>query len=140
MSSSRAYRVVVDTNIFVSALLWGGNPQKVILAWLDDAIYLLLSPFLASEIIVTLAHFGLPPSDLKRIEEILESHTIKIIPKKLVTVCRDPKDNNILDLCVAGRADYLITGDKDLLVLRVIKNTKIVTPSGFLKLLFSRFH
>ena len=50
-------------------------------------------------------------------------------------ICRDPKDNKFIDLAVNGFADFLITGDQDLLSLKVVDDTKIVTPRAFLDLL-----
>ena len=56
----------------------------------------------------------------------------KIVPTTSVqTQCRDPKDNFLLELAVDGKADYLITGDNDLLVLGTFKKTKIVTIAEF---------
>ena len=72
-----------------------------------------------------------------RIEEILE--TIEefadfVDVTTVVDICRDPKDNFLLSLCVDGQADFLLTGDKDLLDLTVFENTSIMTISNFLKL------
>ena len=49
-----------------------------------------------------------------------------------ISICRDEKDNFLLDLAIDGKADYLITGDKDLLVLEQIENTKIITMNQFI--------
>ncbi|NJN72953.1 MAG: putative toxin-antitoxin system toxin component, PIN family [Limnothrix sp. RL_2_0] len=49
-------------------------------------------------------------------------------------VSRDPKDNKFLELAVDGNADYLITGDQDLLILHPFQKTQIITPAQFLKL------
>ena len=125
MSSSTAYRVVIDTNVFVSAILWGGNPQKVIQRWLDGAIRIYLSPFLASEIEMLLTRFGVTDEDKKRFLDLLEAHALKVAPKHTIPLCRDPKDNTLLELAVWTDADYLITGDKDLLVLKKVENTTI---------------
>lgn len=54
--------------------------------------------------------------------------------KSVVSVCRDTKDNKFLELCIDGKADYLITGDQDLLTLNYFKETKIITPTVFLNL------
>ena len=133
MSSSTAYRVVIDTNVFVSAILWGGNPQKVVDSWLSGTIQIYLSPFLASEIEMLLIRFGVADEDKTRFLTLLESHAIKAVPKHTQTRSRVPKDNALLDLTVWTEADYLITGDKDLLVLKKVEKTPIVTPAQFLK-------
>jgi putative PIN family toxin of toxin-antitoxin system len=51
--------------------------------------------------------------------------------KSKIDICRDVKDNFLLNLAVDGKADYLITGDKDLLILEQIENTKIITMNEF---------
>ena len=53
--------------------------------------------------------------------------------KETITVCRDPKDNMILELATSGQADFIITGDKDLLVLNPFRSIRILTPAEFLK-------
>ncbi len=62
---------------------------------------------------------------LVRIGEFIE-------PKIEITECRDPKDNKFLELAVAGNADCIVTGDKDLLVLDPFRNIRIITPKEFL--------
>ncbi len=53
---------------------------------------------------------------------------------EIITECRDPKDNKYLELAVSGRADYLITGDQDLLILNPWRNLKIITAPEFFSL------
>ena len=62
--------------------------------------------------------------------------TAKIVyPAKRVSVCRDPKDNMILNCCLAAKAEFLVTGDKDLLdIINLPFNLKIITPKEFLKM------
>lgn len=131
--SSPKPRVVVDTNVFVSAFVWGGYPQKVITEWLDDKFVLPLSPFLLTEILKTLKKFDFTEEDLQELRSLLESRTLQIIPPLKVAHCRDPKDNQILDLCWAGQARFLVTGDKDLLTLKSFRGTKILRPKDFLE-------
>jgi len=135
MNWSIKLRVVVDTNVFISGLLWGGNPGKILNLWLWGKFNLLMSPYLCFEILDVYQKFDNPSQDIEKLRLYLETKTIKIIPKKKVRVCRDPKDNQILALCWVGQADFLITGDKDLLSLKEFKNTKIVRPKEFLKII-----
>lgn len=135
MNWSTKLRVVVDTNVFISGLLWGGNPGKILNLWLWGKFNLLMSPYLCFEILDVYQKFDNPSQDTEKLRLYLETKTIKIIPKKKVRVCRDPKDNQILTLCWVGQADFLITGDKDLLSLKEFKNTKIVKPKEFLKII-----
>jgi len=128
-------RVVIDTNVFISAFLWGGTPQKVVNRWLEGGFRLLVSPFLISEILLVLERFSFPPQDCQKIKTFLETQGIKIIPQEATKICRDPKDNQILDLCLKGKANFLVTGDKDLLAIKKFFATKIVSPRRFLELI-----
>ena len=64
-----------------------------------------------------------------------EAFTDLIQVKSVVNVCRDPKDNFLLALAKDGKADYLLTGDKDLLDLRKFGKTKIITITDFIKVM-----
>ena len=55
-----------------------------------------------------------------------------IEPKTKITVCRDPKDNKFLELAVAGKANCIVTGDKDLLVLHPFRGINIISPADFI--------
>lgn len=130
--SSIKLRVVIDTNIFISALLWGGKLAKIFDLYKGNKILLLLSAELVTEIFKVLRKFKYSEEKRQELKSLLEKQSIKISPKSSVKICRDPKDNYVLDLCVAGKADFLITGDQDLLTLEQIEKTKIITPQEFL--------
>ncbi|MBL7159252.1 putative toxin-antitoxin system toxin component, PIN family [Candidatus Microgenomates bacterium] len=136
MNSSKRPRVIVDTNVFISAIFWGGNPLKVINLWRVEEKYdLIISPEILAEIISKLKYkFFLPQSLLNEWKELLTSRAILIIPKDKVNLCRDSQDNILLESALAGKTDFLITGDKDLLSLKQFKKTQIVSPKQFLKL------
>jgi len=136
MPSLTKLRVVIDTNVFISGLEWGGQPTKVINLWLEDKFLLLISPYLAHEIISVYERFANPEAEVKQLQYYLESKALHVLPAKTVAVCRDSKDNQILDLCLAGRANYLVTGDKDLLALKEFHLTKICLPKQFLSIYY----
>lgn len=127
-------RVVLDSNIFVSAIVWGGNPEKVLNLWLEEEFILFISPKILLEILMVLAKFQIPAGLIGKIKSLIENHAEKIIPKSDFKACRDPKDNLFLNLCFDCRADYLVTGDKDLLSLKKFKGTKILKPQEFLRI------
>lgn len=58
-----------------------------------------------------------------------------VIPQRRIEVCRDRSDNMVLEAAVAGQADYIVTGDEDLLVLRLFEGIRIVEPAEFLRAL-----
>lgn len=126
----------MDTNVFLSGILFGGNPRSVVEAWLDNQFILCLSPELKAEILNKLRlKFLVPNSILGYVEEALEVKSEKYVPKTKVNVCKDPDDNFLLELAQEAHADYLVSGDKFVLELKKYKSAKIVTPREFLEIL-----
>ena len=126
------YRVVLDTNVFISGLLYGGNCEKILELFEKDRIKLLISPKTHAELLIKLKEFNLADEFIEKHNILIQAKAIKILPKKKVKLSRDPKDNMFLELCLAGNGDYLISGDRDLIDLKSFKNTQIITPKEFL--------
>lgn len=125
--------VVFDTNVWLSAFLFGEKPKKAIdLAFKTARIF--CSIFILEEIRKVLKEdFHLPQ---EKIEELTEAilDLVEIIPimgnvKDLVC---DPKDNPIIETALTAKAKYLVTGDKHLLTLRKHQDVQIVTVDQFL--------
>ena len=127
-------KVVIDTNIWISYLLGSllqGMDEKI----LSKEIKVVVSDELLKEI----SEVSSRPKfknifTAKRIKELfslLDSYAIVVSPSQKVNVCRDGKDNFLLEVALEGEADYLVTGDEDLLVLDPFHNTKIVKPKDF---------
>jgi len=132
MNLSTGPRVVIDTNVLISGFYWSGTPKQIIRLWLKGKFRLYASPGTAAELISLLIRFEVPQAKIRNIKKILTTHSIRIIPQQKVIFCRDPKDNQFLELCLAASADYLVTGDKDLLVLKKFGQTQIFSPKQFL--------
>lgn len=130
--SSLRPNVVIDTNVFLSGLFFGGNPEKILRLWQNGEIEVLLSPELAAEIISKTKKFNSEQKFLEEWAYILNYGTTHVLVKETVSLCRDPKDNMLLALAKQGHADYLITGDKDLLSLKTLTPTRILSPREFL--------
>ena len=137
-------RVVVDTNLIVSAFLWGGPPEKLINELLTRGIPMLTTQAMIDELDATLrkpkfigrfqAH-GVTPDDLiDTYRHITEFVTPAEIPDNSV---RDPKDKIILAAAVGGSASHLISGDKDLITLQQYNEVIILTVAQFLTMLTS---
>ncbi|MEK7119105.1 MAG: putative toxin-antitoxin system toxin component, PIN family [Patescibacteria group bacterium] len=126
---------MVDTNIFVSGILYGGNAEAVLRLFQSTRIEVVMSPDVLAEILITLQKFSVPQSTLDELSDLLQSKAGKVNPKERIRLSRDPKDNMLLEAAVAGRADYLVTGDKDLLTLGSHGRTLIVTPKAFLDIM-----
>jgi putative PIN family toxin of toxin-antitoxin system len=132
-------RVVIDTNVLLSGLLFGGTSERIRDLWVSGRLVPLLSRETFAEFRRVLAYpkFRLTPAEITMIveEELLPYAEVIAATVDASGVCRDPHDDKFLSLAASGRADYLITGDQDLLVLRSFKNVRIVTLSEFAGLL-----
>jgi putative PIN family toxin of toxin-antitoxin system len=132
-------RVVFDTNVLVSALLFeNSTPAQAFFAALKSGEVLLSAP-LAEEISRIIYHpkFDRYLTDEQRADFItaLVEATALVEIKDTITVCRDPKDNMILELAVSGKAEVIVTGDSDLLVLNPFEQISILSPKDFLETL-----
>lgn len=130
--------LVLDTNIIVSAILAKTGKARQALDKAQDMGHVLMSTSVLAEIETVL----LRPKFDKYISQ-LERHffltnflkTVKFIAEtEVVTVCRDPQDDKILNLALSGRAEYIISGDQDLLVLNPFRGVQIITIGTFLQI------
>jgi putative PIN family toxin of toxin-antitoxin system len=131
----RVERVVLDTNVLISAALSPlGNPFAC-LRWVLDNATLIVSRELLEELETRLARpkFNKYVDHSRRRAFIsdLSLSAAHVELSGVVTVCRDPDDNKLLEIAIVGRADCLVTGDEDLLVLDPFKGVPILTPAGF---------
>ena len=133
-------RAVFDTNVLVSALLFEqSTPAQAFFAVLQDG-EVLISAALAYEISTILQR---KKFDRYLSEEHREAFLIALVQTstlvevtKTITACRDPKDNMLLELAVSGKADVIVTGDSDLLVLHPFEKIDILRPEAFLTAYF----
>lgn len=127
-------KVVIDTNTLISALGWKGNPHKVLQKVTNGEIELIISFEQFDELSKVLDYPRLRFSEeQKQILKDLILEVAKFVkPLERVTVVRDKLDNMIIEEAIAGKADYIITGDRDLHDLGRFRNIKIVTAREFL--------
>lgn len=130
-------KIVLDTNMFLSAILYGGMVKTIFDLVLDNKLELYVSPDLKTEVLKKLMELGASEEIMLEASIFLNIKGVSIVPNIDVTVCRDPEDNYLLELAEASRADYIITRDKDLLELpqNAWKETKIIKPEEFLPML-----
>ena len=136
-------RIVIDANVLISAAFGGTPLDAVSKAFSVGEVY--LSPAVAAEIEGTIGRLS-PKLGQERTKILstlwrrFRSFCQVLEPGRKVSVCRDPKDDAYLSLCAAAGADWLITGDKDLLAVDpekvpvLPKGLKIVTPRQFLEI------
>ena len=128
-------RVVFDTNVLLSAFLFGGKSLDAIEAGMNSGAEFFISAFILREFSEKLkGKFRIPSAEISRYTELLDTVFRKVTPSNEVpTACDDEDDNEILRLTEFVHADYLITGDKDLLKLNTFLQTKILSPAEFSK-------
>lgn len=127
--------VILDTNVILSGVLYGGNPKALLDAVQEEKIALYMSSSLEWEVEEKLIQkFQVRASFLETVKKIF-SHAVYVIPQEKVTACKDPKDNFLLELAQASQADYLVSGDTDLLVLSSWQSTQIIRPAEAVKTL-----
>jgi putative PIN family toxin of toxin-antitoxin system len=128
------YRVVIDTNLFVSSF-WGGKPKKLIDLFIKGKIQLLISPQILEEISRVLKEILGDDSEINYFIKLISLNSIEIIPNVTLQVIKeDPSDNKFLECAVVGKADYIISGDKHLLDLRKYQGIPIIKVDEFLKI------
>jgi len=141
-------RVLIDTNVFISYLLSSQGAsviQEVFAAWLGGELTLLVPEALLDEIPETVKTKPrlakrIPPKNLEEFLATIQelSEEVPQIKNPIPTVTRDPKDDYLLAYALVGGADYLVTGDEDLIALQgQIRELEILTPRQFSKLLSS---
>lgn len=131
---SNSLRVVVDTNVIVSALVFGGKPLQLIETLLELGT-IVISPELISEA-RRIIHSKFPSfiEELKRFEGLAKRDGLTVLLGGFhVVVSRDPDDDMVIETALAGKCQYIISGDKDLLLIKNYRGIKILKPSEFLK-------
>lgn len=133
-------RVVLDTNILVSALISSaGNPALIYSAWEDGTFTLLICTEHLAELRATLQKPRvadlIKPHHAGRLVNQIRRLAVDVGPLPRVRRSPDPNDDFLLAMSEAGKADYLVTGDKaGLLFLRRHKTTQIISASDFVAL------
>lgn len=129
-------RVVLDTNVCISAILFGGKPEVIIDLARRGKIEVIISEFIIGEIADILRRkFEWGNWQILEALEELREFTNLVIPRERVSIIsEDPIDNRILECALEGKADYIVSGDKrHLLPLKEFKGIKIISVSDFLE-------
>ncbi len=127
-------KIIIDTNLWISFII-SKKLHIIDEIVLNKEIQILFCDELLIELEQTLAkpklEIFIKNFSLFEMLDVFERYIVTIEIQSNINICRDIKDNFLLNLAVDGNADYLITGDKDLLILEQIENTKIITINEF---------
>jgi uncharacterized protein len=133
-------RVVIDTNVLLAALLWRGPPYALLEQARNGAITFLSSPELLAELTEVLARpkfdVILSRSETSREQMLMQVRLLVDItdpPPLAKPVCRDPDDDAVLALALATQADFIVSGDEDLLSLNIFEGIPILNPAQALQ-------
>ncbi len=135
-------RLVLDINTIVSGLLWHGNEFELLEKIESGQAHMLINPEMLAELHRVL-HYpkinslitksGL--ADEQLFQKIISLSHLAIGPKLNIAMCRDIEDNKVLECAINGKADFIISGDEDLLALKEFKGIKITKTSDVLNML-----
>jgi uncharacterized protein len=137
------YKIVLDANVFVSAVIKGqSNPGRILDLVRKEKALLVLSPDILLEIATVLTYpklrkiHGLSLKEIKSHVKRLESISKTVIPAQHIDIIKeDPSDNIYLECAVEGEADFIISGDHHLTDLKSYAGVRIVNPAAFLTIL-----
>lgn len=129
-------KIVLDTNMIISASVFGGMVEEIIDLIISNKLKFFISSDLTKEVFKKLNEFQASKAVINKVITVMGKGTV-VIPKIKVIACRDPKDNFVLELAETANVDYIITRDKDLLDLpnQNWKQIKIFKPEEFLPIL-----
>ena len=132
-------RAVIDTNVFISGIFFSGPPARILNAWQNKKLQIVLS----QEVLVEyqkVAHelsSQYPAIDILPIIEMVTIHGEFVDTKGTeITICEDPDDNKFIECAIAGNCTAIVSGDKHLLKLEKYKNVTIFNPRNFVEKLF----
>ncbi len=123
-------RIVVDTNILISALGWKGNEYNLVRKVFQRELDISISPELLDEFrgVASRSKLGFSSEAIEEFVDVLIRLADVVVPKRKVSVIEgDPADNRVLECALASKADLLVSGDRHLLKLGEYKGIRIVS-------------
>ena len=128
-------KVVLDTNVLISAIMFGGKSREILEMGISGKIRIATSQDILKELAGVLVDKKFRASVLfvqQTIHELSEICEVVIVTDEINAIKDDPDDNRILECAVSSKADYIVSGDAHLLSLKHFKRIKIYSPSDFL--------
>lgn len=131
-------RVVVDTNVLISGILWEGNESELLKMCKINELTNLTSPPIIEELerVISSEKFRLTEREVNSVIELVLSFSTLVFPTiKIEAIISDTTDNKILECAVDGKANYMVSGDKHLLDLKKYRKIPILNARDVLKVL-----
>ena len=138
-------RAVLDSNVVISAtLIRGGNEDRILRAWRRGAFELVLSPAILEEMARALSYERLSQArwmteaEMLALLQALGEESVLVSRRPEVRISRDPEDDKFLAAAIEAEARYVVSGDKDLLVVGTHHGVRVISPAAFLRILRER--
>lgn len=127
------WRVVLDTNVLISAYQFGDKPETILELAQNRAFVSLTSEPLRDELVRVLNEkFPMAPELIREACARFWEASAWVVPRLRICLCSDDADNRVLECAAEGQAGYIVTGDRDLLTLAPVPALTILTPDAFL--------
>lgn len=127
-------KIVLDTNVIISGIFFSGAPNKILKVWRAGKLDLVVSKSIMNEYsrVAGILRKRFPAVDIEAILELIELGAENVYPSPLpAPVCEDPDDDKFLECALAGKAGFIISGDKLLLKTSGYRGIHVVTPRSF---------
>ena len=127
-------RVILDTNIFISALL-GGSLAVIVDEWKAGKFKLVLTDAIAREYleVINRPKFKIPPGEIVAVSDyLLQLGEFVTLQEEIHVIVADPTDNKFLEAAVAGKVDFIVSGDHHLLGLRSFREIPVIPAREFI--------
>jgi putative PIN family toxin of toxin-antitoxin system len=127
-------KIVLDTNVFISGVFFTGPPYKILKAWRDGRIQILISEEIIEEYhrVGELLSKQFPGIEFGPILQLLTINTELVQTRKLTAqVCEDPDDDKFLECAIFGNSNLIVSGDNHLLKVSGHKGIEIINPRNF---------
>ena len=127
-------RVVLDTNVYVSAFVFGGPPLDILTLGIRGRIAVFVSAPIREELRAVLrSKFGWPTRDVRGALDTIDAFESLVVPRETIGVIKDDEpDNRILECAVEASAHVIVSGDRHLRAIRAYRRIHIMTPREFL--------
>lgn len=132
-------RIVLDTNVFISGIFFSGPPSRILKAWGNKDLQIVLSQEILFEYQRVAKELSLqfPTVDILPIIEMVTIHGEFVDTQDVhVTICEDSDDNKFIECAIAGNCTEIVTGDKHLLKLKSYKGVTVMSPGNFVDRFF----
>ncbi len=128
-------KIVLDTNVLISGVFWGGHPKKILEMVVKGSVKVYATESIVKEYFRIIEKIGKKNPTIVNEWKMLLLDLLNVIEAtEKISICRDEYDDMFLECAVACGAKYIVSGDDDLLVLDNFRQIPIITPKKFLEI------